>query len=126
MIRATAALLASILAGCAVLPGAGNVTVGVYGRAGWEPSTELVIQIGDATFEGFGGSVSAEVTGPVDVFVLERRTCESRIGFRANPGSRHLVRLSADGVEVREMVADEPMDAGPLLGGVSPLNCQPR
>ena len=124
--RAAATLLVAVLVGCTVLPGAGTVTVGVYGREGWEPSTDLVLQIDDRTFDGFGGLASAEVTGLVDVYVIERDTCESRIGFRADPGSRHLIRLGADDVEVRELVADEPMDAGPLLGAVPPLDCPAR
>lgn len=100
--------------------------MGVYGRDGWEPPTDLVLQIGDQTFQGFGGVATADVSFPVDVYVIDRTTCESRIGFRADPGSRHVIRLGADDVEVRGLVAGELMDAGPLLGTVPPLNCPAR
>lgn len=123
MTRAPGVILAVIVAGCAVLPQGEQVTVAIHGRSGWRPPTELVLQIGHETFEGFGGVVAVPVDGPVDVYVVERMSCESRIGFRAIPGGRYVVRLGKANAELRELMGDEPMDAGPLLGPAPPLDC---
>lgn len=126
MIRSICGLLCLLLPSCAGLSVGAEITVAVYGSNGWEPQTELVLQIGDQTFSGFGGVASGRAGGSVDVYVIERETCESRIGFRAEPGSRHLIRLASGSVESRELVADEPLDAGPALEPVPPLDCPER
>ena len=107
-------VLAYAVAGCVNAPN-GTTCVAVHGTANSDPPEELVLEIGNAAWLGFGGVVSVETANTVPVRLVGRESCRVFAQFAARPGSKTVIRFAADGsVRVEDLTAMD-IDAGPAL-----------
>jgi hypothetical protein len=115
------ALLAMALAGC-TFPTA-EIWVTVTGSGDWEPPEELVLEIGDTSWDGSGGVASVATASNLDVRLIGRESCQSYVGFRAELGTSWVIRFIEDGSVQVEDWTGRGVEPGPALGAVEPSGC---
>jgi hypothetical protein len=115
-------LLAFAAATC-VTPRSGPTWVAVTGPANSEGPEQLVLEIGNAAWQGYGGVVSVETTIPLPVRLVGRASCQVYASFTAHPGSKTVIRFAADGAVDIEDWTTRDLDAGPALGESLPTGC---
>jgi hypothetical protein len=111
----------SSLASPSGLPG--RTWVAVTGPANSEAPEDLVLEIGNGAWFGYGGVVSVEAESPLAVRLVGRETCRIYAGFTAPTGTMWVVRFASDGRATIEDWTGRGMDAGPALGEREPSEC---
>lgn len=136
MIRAFVLVLVLALSACALEPRAseapatstvsalaGQTWVAVTGPANSEAPEDLVLEIGDTAWFGYGGVVGVETAGVLEVRLVGRESCRSYASFSAAAGSMWVIRFAQDGTVGVEDWTGQGMDAGPALGEREPSGC---
>lgn len=124
MLRAVVLMLA--LSACAAdRSGApvGQTWIAVTGPAGSEGPEDLVLEIGDTAWFGYGGVVSVEAAGALDVRLVGRDSCRSYANFSAPAATMWVIRFAEDESVRIEDWTGKAMDTGPALGEREPSGC---
>ena len=139
--RATTMILALALSACATdLPptespypsaasdpgdpdDSGRTWVMVTGPADSEAPEDLVLEIGDTAWLGYGGVASVETEEALDVRLIGQESCRSFAAFSAPPASMWVIRFAADGTVAVEDVTGGAMELGPALTERDPSGC---
>jgi hypothetical protein len=100
------------------------VTVAVHGPRDSEPPEELILQIGDTGWFGYGGVASVDARGSLPVRLIGRESCTVYASLVALPGSAWIIRFGEDGPVSLEDWTGRGMDSGPALVE-RPLGCGP-
>lgn len=95
--------------------------VAVYGPADSTAPGDLVLEVGDTAWYGYGGVVSVEAEAGLEVRLVERGTCRIYARLMAPAGTMWVIRFGADGSVTTKAVDD--MDAGPALAARPPSGC---
>ena len=136
MIRTFVLVLVLALSACALEPTssvapatttvsepASQTWVAVHGPGDSEAPEDLVLEIGDTAWFGYGGIVSVETAGVLDVRLVGRESCRSYASFSAAAGTRWVIRFAEDGTVGMEDWTGQGMDSGPALGEREPSGC---
>ncbi len=100
-----------------------QVWVAVLGTAS-QPPEPMQLRIDEQAWDGYGGVVSLETSGPVAVRLIGDQTCREYANFTAEAGTNWVVRFAADESVAIEDWTGRSMDAGPALGEREPRECQ--
>jgi hypothetical protein len=101
----------------------GQTWVAVTGPANFEAPEDLVLEIGETAWFGYGGVVSVETQSALDVRLVGRESCRSYASFEAPAGTMWVIRFADDGTVAIEDWTGRGMDAGPALGEREPSGC---
>lgn len=101
----------------------GQLWVAVTGPADSEGPEDLVLEIGDTAWFGYGGVISVETQSALDVRLVGRESCRSYAGFEAPAGTKWVIRFADDGTVGVEDWTGRLMDLGPALGEREPSGC---
>ncbi len=97
--------------------------VAVTGPANSEAPEDLVLEIGDTAWLGYGGVVSVKAAGVLDIRLVGRESCRSYVSFSAAARSMWVIRFAEDGTVGVEDWTGRGMEAGPALGEREPSGC---
>lgn len=95
--------------------------VGVFGPRDSTAPGDLVLEIGNTAWNGYGGVVSVASDRVLLVRLVERRSCRVYAAFAAPAGSLWVIRFSSTGWVTVTPVDD--IEAGPGLGERAPSGC---
>jgi hypothetical protein len=104
----------------------GQMWVAVTGPANSEAPEDLVLEIGDTAWFGYGGVVSVETQSALGVRLVGRESCRSYASFEAPAGTMWVIRFADDGTAGVEDWTGQGMDSGPALGEREPSACPAR
>ena len=101
--------------------------ISVTGPAGSHPPEELVLEIRDRAWDGYGGVVSVATRDAVDVRLVGLAGCRTYAQFSAPPGSAWVIRFTEEGsarledwtgrgIETGPGLPDRPASGCPILG----------
>lgn len=103
--------------------GGGRLTwVGVFGPRDSTAPGDLVLEIGNTAWNGYGGVVSVASDRVLLVRLVERRSCLVYAAFAAPAGSVWVIRFLPTGWVTVTQVDD--IEAGPGLGERAPSGCR--
>ena len=109
------------LAGCATFPTPpglpGQTWVMVTGPANSGAPEDLVLEIGETAWQGYGGVVSLEAQSALDVRLVGRESCRSYASFSAPVGTMWVIRFAGDGTVGVE--AQRPFTTKAMRGTIS-------
>lgn len=97
--------------------------VAVTGPAGFLPPEDLILEMADMAWYGYGGVVSVPTSGSTEVRLVGRETCRTYAEFVSKSGSKTVIRFSKDGqVEIEDWTGRN-IDAGPALAHRQMSDC---
>jgi hypothetical protein len=100
-----------------------QILVAVTGPANSDVPEDLVLEVGDTAWFGYGGVVSVETQSALGVRLVGRESCRSYASFEAPAGTMWVVRFADNGTVGVEDWTGRGMDAGPALGEREPSGC---
>jgi hypothetical protein len=121
---ASFAILGVVVAGCMRPASPAAMTwVAVVGPRDSEAPEDLVLEIDDAAWHGYGGVVSVSKSSEARVRLVGLPSCRTYAQFTAAPGSMSVIRFAPDGTVRIEDWTARGVDAGPGLGERPPSGC---
>ncbi len=99
------------------------VWVAVTGPQGSEPPEELVLEIGNTAWHGYGGVASVQSFVALRVRLMGTAGCNVYADFVAPPRTSWVIRFLPDGSTTVEDWSGRAMEAGPALGARPATGC---